>query len=199
GLWFGTDVAGVLRYAGESFVTYTVTEGLCSDLVMTALSDKSGDIWLGTYGNGVCRMDGMAQITTLDGLPNNTVWCGLADIDSSLWFGTSDGLSHIVNGLVVPLPGEQALAGQRVLALHRAPTGELWCGSRDGIFKLLHDGAVQQFSEVDGIALRGVRSIKSKDGVIWLATDMGLVRIQQNKATRFTTLDGLSHNTVFCL
>lgn len=199
GLWFGTDGAGVLRYAGESFVTYTVTEGLCSDLVMTALSDKSGDIWLGTYGNGVCRMDGMAQITTLDGLPNNTVWCGIVDADSSLWFGTSDGLSHIVNGLVVPLQREQALAGQRVLALHRVPTGELWCGTRDGIFVLLPDWTVQQFSAMDGIALRGVRSIKSRDGVIWLATDLGLVRIQQNRATRFTTLDGLSHNTIFCL
>lgn len=200
GLWFGTDGAGVLRYAGESFVTYTVTEGLCSDLVMTALSDKAGDIWLGTYGSGVCRMDGMAQISTLDGLPNNTVWCGLADADSSLWFGTSDGLSHIVNGLVVPTNGGHALAGQRVLSLCRMPSGELWCGTRDGISVLDPDGTVKQFSAMGGVPLRGVRSIKSdRSGVIWLATDMGAVRIQGDKVTRFTTLDGLSHNTVFCL
>lgn len=200
GLWFGTDGAGVLRYAGESFVTYTVTEGLCSDLVMTALSDKAGDIWLGTYGNGVCRMDGMAQISTLDGLPNNTVWCGLADADSSLWFGTSDGLCHIVNGLVVPTSGGHALAGQRVLSLYRTPSGELWCGTRDGISMLHADGSVEEFGTMGGVSLRGVRSIKGdRNGVIWLATDMGAVRIQGDKVTRFTTLDGLSHNTVFCL
>ncbi|MBK6410498.1 MAG: hypothetical protein IPF78_12525 [Flavobacteriales bacterium] len=100
GLWFGTDGAGVLRYAGESYVTYTVTEGLCSDLVMCALSDKHGDIWLGTYGNGVCRMDGMAQISTLDGLPNNTVWCGLVDRDSSCGSAPATA-SAIVNGIVI--------------------------------------------------------------------------------------------------
>ena len=200
GLWFGTDGAGVLRYAGESFVTYTVTEGLCSDLVMTALSDKAGDIWLGTYGNGVCRMDGMAQISTLDGLPNNTVWCGLADADSSLWFGTSDGLCHIVNGLVVPTNGDHVLAGQRVLSLCRVPSGELWCGTRDGISVLHPDGSVEQFNAMGGVPLRGVRSIKTdQSGVLWLATDMGAVSIDGDKVTRFTTLDGLSHNTVFCM
>lgn len=199
GLWFGTDGAGVLRYAGESFLTYTVTEGLCSDLVMAVVCDMAGDIWLGTYGNGICRMDGMAQITTLDGLPNNTVWCGLADADSSLWFGTSDGLCRIVNGLVAPLAPEQALRGHRVLALHRQPDGALWCGTRDGVFVLHPDGRVEQFSEMHGVALRGVRGIMGQGGATWLATDQGLVRIMANKAQRFTTAEGLSHNTVLCL
>ncbi|HQV39285.1 MAG: histidine kinase [Flavobacteriales bacterium] len=200
GLWFGTDGAGVLRYAGESYVTYTVTEGLCSDLVMCALSDKHGDIWLGTYGNGVCRMDGMAQISTLDGLPNNTVWCGLVDRDSSLWFGTSDGLCHIVNGIVIPLEPFQALTGQRVLSLFRAPTGDLWCGTRDGVSMLHPDGSVEQHGEMHGTALRGVRSIRSTtSGTIWLATDLGAVRIEGDSARCFTTADGMSHNNVFCL
>ena len=199
-LWFGTDGAGVLRYPGASYVTYTVTEGLCSDLVMTALSDKAGDIWLGTYGNGVCRMDGMAQITTLDGLPNNTVWCGLVDADSSLWFGTSDGLCHIVNGIVMPLDRMQALTGQRVLSLYRNPSGDLWCGTRDGVSVLFRDGRVEHHGEMDGMALRGVRSIKGGGpDPIWLATDMGIVKIEGGKAKRYTTMDGLSHNTVFCL
>jgi ligand-binding sensor domain-containing protein len=29
-LWFGTDGAGALKYAGDRFVTYTVKDGLCS-------------------------------------------------------------------------------------------------------------------------------------------------------------------------
>ncbi|MCB0784487.1 MAG: hypothetical protein KDC02_09780, partial [Flavobacteriales bacterium] len=47
---------------------------------------------MGTYGSGICRMDGMAQVTTFEGLRNNTVWCGLRDRSGRLWFGTSDGL-----------------------------------------------------------------------------------------------------------
>lgn len=200
GLWFGTDGAGVLRYAGERFVTLTVTEGLCSDLVMTVVGDKQGDLWLGTYNNGICRMDAMAHITTLDGLPNNTVWCGLVDPDSTLWFGTSDGLCRIKRGTVLPLDSARALLGQRVLCLFRREDGSLWCGTRDGVAVLRGNGPAEHITEVDGIALRGVRSmIGAENGALWLATDLGIVRLANGKAQRFTTLDGLAHNTVFCL
>lgn len=199
-LWIGTDGAGVVRYAGDAYVSYTVTEGLCSDLVMTATRDQSGDIWLGTYGSGVCRMDAMAQISTLDGLPNNTVWSSTLDLDGSLWFGTSDGLCRISRGKVVPLPTDRSLAGQRVLALHQTASGELWCGTRDGVFILPRNGRAASLALSPNLTLRGVRSIQgSPNGNIWLATDLGAVMIDGNKATRFTTVNGLSHNTVFCM
>jgi ligand-binding sensor domain-containing protein/two-component sensor histidine kinase len=200
GLWIGTDGGGVLRYAGERFVTFTVTEGLCSDLVMAVVGDRQGDLWLGTYNNGICRMDAMANITTLDGLPNNTVWCGLADPDGSLWFGTSDGLCHIDRGRVVPLDPAKAMAGQRVLSLHRAADGTLWCGMRDGLSVIHADGSVERIVQMDGIVLRGVRAMQEDaKGGMWMATDVGIVRYHRGKATRYTTVEGLPHNTVFCL
>ncbi len=199
-IWIGTDGAGVLRYTGDSFVTYTVIDGLCSDQVMAALADKQGDIWLGTYGNGVCRMDGMAQVTTLEGLANNTVWCGVVAADSSLWFGTSDGLSHVRHGKVQPLPADRTLAGQRVLALYLHPSGDLWCGTRDGLQILHPDGRIDGRNDLDGIPLRGVRNIKEDaDGAVWLATDRGVVKLKGERAEAFTTADGLAHNTVFSL
>lgn len=199
-LWIGTDGAGVLRYAGDAYVTYTVKEGLCSDLVMTATRDRAGDIWLGTYGSGVCRMDAMAQISTLDGLPNNTVWCSTLDLNGSLWFGTSDGLCHLDKGKVVPLAAEGSLAGQRVLSLFQTPTGDLWCGTRDGVFIRQRNGQVSRLALQPEFALRGVRSILGTEvGDIWLATDLGAVQIHDGKATRYTTANGLSHNTVFCM
>ena len=94
----GTDGAGALRYAGDRFVTFTVKDGLCSDQVMSFTTDGQGDLWLGTYGSGICRNDGMAMISTFDGLPNNTVWCGLHDDQDRLWFGTSDGLCRLGTG-----------------------------------------------------------------------------------------------------
>jgi hypothetical protein len=167
---------------------------------MCVVGDKHGDLWLGTYNNGICRMDAMANITTLDGLPNNTVWCGIVDPDSTLWFGTSDGLCHIARGKVLPLDSGRALIGQRVLCLFRRDDGALWCGTRDGVSVIRATGPAELITNVDGIALRGVRSILGgPKGTLWLATDLGIVRIGNGKAQRFTTLDGLAHNTVFCL
>lgn len=199
-IWIGTDGAGALRYAGDRFVTYTTADGLCSEQVMCAVSDARGDIWLGTYGSGVCRMDAMAMISTADGLPNNTVWCGLTDTDSSLWFGTSDGLCRIVKGHVMPLDSAHRLTDIRVLSLLRPSDGRLWCGTREGLFIIAKDGTVERITRIGQVTVRGVRNIReTADGAIWLADDLGVVRMQGGQAQRYTTADGLCDNTVFCL
>ncbi|HEY0977281.1 MAG TPA: two-component regulator propeller domain-containing protein [Flavobacteriales bacterium] len=200
GIWLGTDGAGVLRYAGERFVTFTIKDGLCSDLVMCMVADHRKDIWLGTYGSGICRSDGMAIITTNDGLPNNTVWCALATPDSALWFGTSEGLAKVVRGKVVPLDSAWQLRGQRVLALHRTADGTLWCGTRDGLVRLAPEGQVETLSRSGDVPLRAVRALtETRDGSLWLATDQGLVRLSGTTTQRWSAPDGLSDNTVFCI
>lgn len=200
GLWIGTDGAGLLRFAGDAYVTFTVTEGLCSDLVMAAVADAQGDIWLGTYGNGLCRMDGMAHISTLDGLPNNTVWSALRDTTGALWFGTSDGLCRVVNGVVDAPPEARALAGRRVLSLHCTDNGAIWCGTSDGVYVLPPGLPAERPRSLQHIRPHGVRSIvPGPDGSLWLATDLGVVQVLNEQAKLFTTVDGLSRNTVFCL
>jgi ligand-binding sensor domain-containing protein/two-component sensor histidine kinase len=199
-LWFGTDGAGALRYTGDRFVTYTVKDGLCSDQVMDITPDAAGDLWLSTYGNGVCRMDGMAMVTTLDGLPNNTVWCGLLSRDGTLWFGTSDGICHLVNGQVVPLDSAASLSGSRVLALHEDPQGRLWCGTRDGLVMRAPSGTMQWYPSGPGGPGRSIRSIvPDKQGRLWLATDEGVQVFNGSSVTRYGTQEGSSDNTVFCL
>ncbi|HMC98155.1 MAG TPA: two-component regulator propeller domain-containing protein, partial [Flavobacteriales bacterium] len=199
-LWFGTDGAGVLQYAGDRFVTFTVKDGLCSDLVMSVTADDQGGLWLGTYDNGICRMDGMAMISTLDGLPNNTVWCGLSDHAGSLWFGTSDGLAHVEQGLVKPIAPGASLSGQRVFALHEDREGQLWCGTRDGLTLIDTEGKVTTYpSDAKGSG-RSVRSIVPDErGRLWLATDQGIRVFDGTGFSGYDTTQGLCDNTVLCL
>lgn len=199
-LWFGTDGAGVLRYTGDRFVTFTTADGLCSDQVMSITADAAGDLWLGTYGNGVCRLDAMAMITTLDGLPNNTIWCGLRDPERGLWFGTSDGLCRIANGVVLPLPDGVPLKDERVLSLHLASDGTLWCGTREGLHARTAAGAIITHAAGPGGPGRSIRSIVPDDrGGLWLATDEGITRFDGGRFSRIDITEGLSDNTVFCL
>lgn len=199
GIWLGTDGAGVLRYAGDRFVTYTVTDGLCSDLVMTMAADARGDLWLGTYGSGVCRLDNLAALSTLDGLPNNTVWCSVAAPDSSLWFGTTNGLVHIQNGLVLPLDSTRRLSDVRVLALHRDADGTLWCGTREGLALLPPNGEPRMVARDQKTLLRSVRAIVQAGDWHLLATDLGVVRMHDGVTERWTTAEGLCDNTIQCL
>ena len=198
-LWFGTDGAGALKYAGDRFVTFTVRDGLCSDLAMTVIPDASGDLWLGTYDNGLCRMDGMAMVNTLDGLPNNTIWCGLTDRNGNMWLGTSDGLALIERGIVKPLPRDPALAGQRVLSIHEDDDGLIWCGTREGLTGLDASGIKHRFPAGLGGPGRSVRNIIQPEKQLWLATEEGIFIRNGNEFRSITVADGLSDNTVFNL
>lgn len=199
-LWFGTDGAGALRYLGDRFVTFTVKDGLCSDLVMSITADERGDLWLGTYDNGLCRMDGMAMITTSDGLPNNTVWCGLLDREGGLWFGTSDGIAHVVNGIVQRPKGPPPLAGSRVFALHQDEEGRIWCGTRDGLYAYAPDGSATRIGDEGQGPSRAVRAIIADGGGgLELASDDGYYRYSSGRFTRIGPEQGLSDLTALCL
>lgn len=200
GLWFGTDGAGALQYAGDRFITFTMRDGMCSDLVMNITADAQGDLWLGTYDNGICRMDGMALVSTLDGLPNNTIWSGLRDRHGGLWFGTSAGPVLLVNGIVQELPAAAVEHGQPVLSLCEATDGTIWCGMREGLLGIRPDRSVVHHAsgpEGPGRSIRGLW--QDQRGDLWMATDNGLFRMDADGFDRWTTADGLGDNTVQCL
>ena len=52
-LWIGTD-AGVSRYNGEVFETFTIEDGLPSNDVLHAFCDSKNRIWFVTYSNKIC-------------------------------------------------------------------------------------------------------------------------------------------------
>ena len=65
--------------------------------VYSILEDKAGVLWFATEKNGVWRYDGktFTNLTTKDGLGNNSVFCIVEDGEGHLWFGTRDvGLSR---------------------------------------------------------------------------------------------------------
>ncbi|MFZ1687638.1 MAG: two-component regulator propeller domain-containing protein [Flavobacteriales bacterium] len=199
-LWIGTDGGGLLRFAGDRFVTYTSKNGLCSDLIMTMSADPVGDLWVGTYGSGVCRFDGMAMITTLEGLPNNTVWCSLLDRENRLWFGTSSGLCRIEGGAVVIPDSDAALIDTRVLSLMQDAEGNIWCGTREGVSVIDTLGGVTHHTSGSNGPGPSVRSLlQDRDGTVWMGSDEGLFATRNGLFTRYSTTDGLSDNTVLSL
>ena len=94
-IWFGTG-KGATRYNVESgdFVTYTRSDGLGSDVVIS-IALNGEEIWFGSADAGVTRLDritGDWRVFNIDdGLPHNRVEAIALDGDQ-LWFGTERGL-----------------------------------------------------------------------------------------------------------
>jgi ligand-binding sensor domain-containing protein len=94
--WFGTWGAGLSRFDGKSWITYSTENGLGGNFVHVLAVDPEGNLWAGTEG-GVSTFDGKywKTYTTLDGLLNNNVFSIAFDPDGSKWFGTWTGLSKL--------------------------------------------------------------------------------------------------------
>jgi ligand-binding sensor domain-containing protein len=98
-IWF-SNWAGVYRYDGKKFTSYTKSEGLpgYNGLVAKIIEDKNGNLWFG--GDGLSRYDGKSftPFTSKDGLPNLGIWSILEDTSGNIWVGTRESGLYLYDG-----------------------------------------------------------------------------------------------------
>lgn len=95
--WIGTWGAGLSRFDGKRWTTFTAGNGTISGNFIHALEiDTDGNLWAGT-DKGVSRFDGKIwkSYTTADGLLDNNVFSITFDTRGNKWFGTWRGLSKM--------------------------------------------------------------------------------------------------------
>ncbi|MCE5252079.1 T9SS type A sorting domain-containing protein [bacterium] len=86
-VWFGTS-AGVSRFDGAAWKTFTVSDGLVNADVRAAAVDHDNVVWFGTMG-GVSCFDGTSwkSYGTDDGLADSEIVSVAVDRDNVKWFG----------------------------------------------------------------------------------------------------------------
>jgi len=97
-LWVGTWGAGLSRFDGTTWTSYTAESGaIGGNFVHVVEVDAEGILWIGTNG-GVTRFDGKEwrTYTTTDGLLHNDVFSIAFDKQGNKWFGTWIGLSKMI-------------------------------------------------------------------------------------------------------
>lgn len=96
--WIGTWGAGLSRFDGKNWTTYTAGSGTIGGNFVHALEiDPQGNLWAAT-NQGVTRFDGSGwkSYTTDDGLLDNNVFSIAFDPQGNKWFGTWRGLSKML-------------------------------------------------------------------------------------------------------
>ncbi len=98
-VWCATREAGLLRYSlsGRRFASITRSpNGLAGNELSALAYDRSGRLWVGTFGAGASRLsaDGSSWllVNPFDGLPSDTVNCLEAEGDT-MWIGTPRGIA----------------------------------------------------------------------------------------------------------
>ncbi len=200
-LWIGTAADGLVRLRETSFISYSVTDGLSSNLTQVVAEDRDGDIWIGTQ-DGLSRFrDGVfTKYGVNDGLSNSNVRSIAKDRNGDLWFGTLRGLNSYRNGKFLPIRA-CGLAEANVTALCSDQSGYLWIGTYEAGLIRFRDGLCSTFDDRTGLPSNSVRAVHAdRNGDVWVGTQNGgLVRWSNGNFGTYTTREGLGSNSIYAL
>lgn len=131
-LWLATR-AGLVRFDGMRFDA--IAEGKMTADVWSLHRGRSGDLWLGTEGNGLLHyQDGRFEVFDQSrGLTSANVRTILEGRDGGLWVATDGGgLDRLKDGKISAITVADGLPSNRVWSLCEDRRGRLWIGTDGG-------------------------------------------------------------------
>ncbi len=162
-----------LRHDG--WRNFTVADGAPSGVIVSAITDTTGQLWFQIFGRGLVRWLGYGHWETVqkaDGLSEGVPWQSARAPGGPLWVATDTGVDEIT-------AGGGALRVTRVLpgaafALAMGPRGRLWRSYGDS-GALVVDPATGRAAVLDVPPVNVI--LAAPDDVMWIGTLGGLFRV----------------------
>ncbi len=195
-VWLGERNRVVCR-DGEATSEYTVPEGRNRGVV-AMLPDKLGNMWIGTDGAGLHRLDEgeLSSFGPESGLLSDHILSIHEDNGGRLWVGTLGGGLHLfLGGRFHPITKADGLPGDTVRSITDDGIGRLWLNLGSGIARADKSNLVDfvegrtesvqgiLYGEQDGLTSLVSSASGSKaawrdpDGKIWFAMDDGVAMV----------------------
>ncbi len=198
-IWFATQGSGLLKYNSGNFERMGTDEDLPLS-VRSVLVASDGKIWAGTNNHGLYYSfgKGFMQLShpKLDEYP---VYDLMESSDHSLWIATVDsGLLRYKDGAFTEYTTENGLNSDRVNAIYQMKNGDVLIGTQSGLNRF-RDGKMEDCAFFDRIEINDI--VCDASGTIWLATELGLGRVNEKYAVReiFMEKDGLPASQISSL
>jgi signal transduction histidine kinase/ligand-binding sensor domain-containing protein/DNA-binding response OmpR family regulator len=213
-LWIGTKIGGFNKLDRS---TGTVTHYLydpdhpksqSGNIISALLEDRSGILWIGTYGDGLLKFDPEKEqftryLNDSSTLSNNIIRTIYEDKSGILWIGTqTSGLNKFNRET-----GVFSVVGSKMLTMqiYEDHLGELWIATFSGLKKL--DRKTEQFTTFwhdpdnpNSISSNQIISIhEDKSGGLWFGTDGGGLNKfnrESGEFIQYTVKDGLPSDVI---
>ena len=138
--WFAAHGSGLAVMKPNGEMNYLSKEGIFPARDVNDISeDESGNIWIGTYGNGVFEYDGenFIQFTTEDGLLSNYCNAVVSDKNNHIWLSHRVGLSRIdeYTGAISSIEEKDGLVVTEFIfnSIYQDQDHNIWLGNRNGV------------------------------------------------------------------
>lgn len=189
-IWIATDDAGLDCFNPQtnSFVSYPGKAAM-GKYNVHALFANGNDLWVGTYGNGVIRMNmatGAQQIFQTDGMVSGSnAYCIYRDRKNRLWAATMDGANLFDEGQqkFSKIKSFKSLT----IDIKEDPQGNVWFATQGGgLWRLDKNNAWKQYKHVENDSTSLVSDqvnclVIGEKGQLYAATGDGLCEFLPSK------------------
>jgi ligand-binding sensor domain-containing protein len=176
GLWIGTNGDGLVHIQDGPVHMFTTVDGLGSNVVMAALTTRSGRLWVATNCGGIAWFDGERFHPLADKDDHAHCPYSLAEDDNGdLLVGTyGAGVFRLHDGVLTPFLNTPALPDNTVPGILGTHDGSLWIATTRGLARL-RDGQLRAYTTADGLsAINVLRLFKDSAGTFWATTSTGV-------------------------
>jgi ligand-binding sensor domain-containing protein len=181
--------------------------------IISLYEDREGDIWIGTFGSGLFRLDPetrrTTRYTTKNGLANDNI-LSIAGVDDQIWFATLGGASRCrlpaggSKNTPVRFEGfsqESGLGNNFIYTVFVDSRKRVWFGTDGKGISVYENGKFINYSDSSGFKSKVVYSVtEDQDGHIWFSTsNEGLFEFDMHTFRNYGVKDGLSSLSITSL
>lgn len=179
----------VYRFADDKIGELLIDEPDTFARFRGMITDREGNLWLGTTGKGLLRYKQQTARTfgKADGLTDSDVFFVFEDRDKNVWIG-SDYLYEFRDGKF-----EVVETNGRFTSAFQTKDGTLWFGRNDELLTY-KDGKFTNFTKESNIQSRMI--FEDRKGTLWFPTADGLTTLSDGKRERFFAADGFINSVV---
>ncbi|MCX2476878.1 response regulator [Pedobacter sp. MC2016-05] len=152
----------------------TITTPMMGDFSpRTLVEDHLGNMWVGTYGQGIYIYDRnwklIKRVSKAEGLVSNTINHVYRDSENTIWIATNEGLSYQSSGnqlgKIETLPLHLGDAWLTINSITESPKGNIWCATKLGLIRYLPaQKRLLSYDQAFGLPLGGfINNSVSKD------------------------------------
>nr|WP_315193440.1 histidine kinase [uncultured Flavobacterium sp.] len=114
------------------------------------------------------------NFSTIDGLPNNSVYSIYKDSRGILWVGTANGLSAIQNGEVKNYYTSDGLAHNSCWAIVEDVNHDMWFGSHGGGLTFYNGKNFEVINQNNGLIHDKIRRLFIHNNLLYVGTEFGI-------------------------
>ncbi len=180
---------GVVRMQGTQFSTYSPMDQLGRNMVLDALEDSAGRLWLALpSGLGELRAGKLRMVLPASGsLLDSWMVSLLEGSDRALWVGTyGKGLWRVQGDGKRQFTMDDGLSSNQIRSLYEDRDGTLWIATFGGGLNAFRDGRFTRFTAKDGLLSDNVSNIVDDGESLWLGTTRGICRISKKQLRDFS-------------